>query len=336
MARVRIGSGTDNGGQYFDREPDVRLFSAGCTLLDCVLGGGWPLGRIANLVGDKSTGKTLLAIEAAANFVDEFPSGIVRYAEVEAAFDPGYAEALGLPSENVEFPKDIFTVEDLFKDLDGALARASSDSPMLYIVDSLDALSSKDELARDFGEGTYGTGKAKDMSLLFRRLVQRMEKGAVTLIIISQIRDKIGVTFGKKTTRSGGRSLDFYASQVVELAQLKRLKRQRKNVERAYGVQVKAQCTKNKVGMPFRECEFPIIFTFGVEDVVAGVEWLKSVKRLDALGLGDADGAKFLRTLERASDAEYAKERARVSDAVRKVWAEIEREHRPTRRKYSR
>src|SRR3990167_1383032 len=120
----------------------LKFISTGCTTLDCVVSGGWPLGRIVNIVGDKSTGKTLLAIEAAANFARQFPKGKIWYRESEAAFDEDYATQLGLPVKQVDFGDDGLgtiwdTIEDIFEDLDKQLTRLKKlNVPGLYIIDS--------------------------------------------------------------------------------------------------------------------------------------------------------------------------------------------------------
>jgi recombination protein RecA len=328
MSSKRVKLNPSEGGAYFAPPSSVRFFSSGCSLLDCVLGGGgYPVGRIVNIVGDKSTGKTLLAIEACANFAAAYPKGRVRYREVEAAFDPPYAERLGLPLDRVELPSDsCLTVEDLFNDLDAFVSKCGREGG-LYIVDSLDALSDKAEMEDDFGKSSYGASKAKDMSKLFRRLNQKVSEHLVTVFIISQVRDKIGVSFGRKTTRSGGRALDFYASQVLYLAHVGRLKRTVRGVERAEGVAIKALCDKNKVGLPFRECEFPILFAFGVDDVTAGLDWLKEVKALDELeeDIGRPD---------KLDGRAYAQARRVVAKAVKKGWVELESSFVPSFRKY--
>src|ERR1019366_4415396 len=103
------------------------------------------------------------------------------------------------------------------------LDKTKPGQPGLYILDSLDALSDRAELERKIDEPSFGAGKAKQMSQLFRRLIRKINKTDVAVIIISQIRDNIGVRFGDKTTRSGGHALDFYASQVLKLAHLKNI-----------------------------------------------------------------------------------------------------------------
>lgn len=343
------------GGLYFASPKEREFIPSGCKLLDLVLGGGWAEGRVVNIIGDKSTGKTLLCIEASANFVKKYgKAGRVYYREIEAAFDVDYAKALGLPVEHVEFTDrkhPIETVEDLFEDLDRVLENAERRKragAMLYIVDSLDALSDRAEMARAMDKGSYGTNKAKDMSELFRRLVQRMERNNMTLIIVSQVRSKIGVTFGDRTTRSGGRALDFYGSQFIKLAHLGVLYQTRQGQRRAIGVSIRAKSTKNKIGLPFRECDFDLLFGYGIDDLDACLKWLDEAKGLGPLGYHivkpkkdekRANGAysslgDVIDDIWARSDDEYKSELERVRATVEARWWEIEKSHLPTRRKY--
>ncbi len=323
----------DRGEGSTSSSPSLRTFSSGCTLLDCVLGGGWPLGRVVNIVGDKSTGKTLLAIEACANFAREFPDGRIVYLEAEAAFDKSYARNLGLPVDLVEFPENLATIEDMFENLETLVQQEQR--PTLYVVDSLDAISDAAETDRGIRDAAFAMNKQKKLSELFRRLNAKMSHSSVTLMIVSQVRDNIGVTFGDKTKRSGGRALDFYATHVIFLAHIGQLKKTRDKVERAIGIKVTARCKKNKLSSPFRECTFPVIFEYGVEDVEAGLQWLIEVGATqDTLGLSEADAAKLIKKLGSLSAEEYLQERTNVSAAVRETWHKVEDGFRPTRRKY--
>lgn len=312
----------------------LQLVNSGCEVLNCVLGGGFPLGRIVNLVGDKSTGKTLICIEAMANFNRDFPDGHVTYCETEAAFDDEYANALGLNLKGVRRP-ECSTVEELFDDLVGFIKEVG-ESHGLYIVDSLDALSDKAEQERKISDSTYGASKPKQLGQLFRRLVKPLEKSNVLVMIVSQVRDAIGVTFGDKHTRSGGRALDFYASQILWLANLGQIKKTINKVQRTVGVRTKAKTKKNKVGQPFRECEFEILFGYGIDDVSSGLEFLKEAGRLDELDLTANDRAlvAFKKTFHEGSRDEQLEMRTALNAAVRKVWYEIEASFTPPKGKY--
>lgn len=300
---------TGGGGLYFSSpKKGLDFIPTGCVVLDCVLGGGWPLGRIVNVVGDKSTGKTLLAMEAIANFFLKYDNGRSWYNEAEAAFDVDYAKALGIPMERVEKLESYDTVEAVVEHLEGVLERIKG--PGLYILDSLDALSDEAEMGRGIRDSSYGASKAKKMSELFRRLVRKVKQKQICVMIISQVRDNIGVTFGEKHGRSGGKALDFYASQVLWLAHIKTLKQKRATVERPIGILIRAKCKKNKVGLPFRECQFNIRFGYGVEDTEASEEFLREI------------------------GADVPEEPAALRQAVVKEWYAIEKRFIPEKRKY--
>lgn len=332
MARIRLSDAApSNGGSYFaSAKAGIEFIHSGCKVFDLALGGGWAEGRIANIVGDKSTGKTLLAIEASANFLHKYKErkvkAKVRYRETEAAFDEEYAAALGMPTHLVDFGDPIYTVEGLFKDLNAVVEGAKG--PELYILDSLDALSDEAELERDMDKGTFGAQKAKNLSQLFRRLTMKMAKKQVTVIIISQVRDKIGAMFGRKTTRSGGRALDFYASQVAYLQHLGTITQTVKGRKLATGVDIRAKIDKNKIGLPFREAAFPIRFGFGIDDMEACVNYLADVKIIK-------NAKAEIKAINKLDDKAYRKELRILHKQVEKNWREMDAETLPTRSKYA-
>jgi RecA/RadA recombinase len=327
-------------------DADVRFINSGSTLLDLALGGGWAIPRIFNLVGDKSSGKTLLAIESFANFSRAFPDGRMRYAEAESAFDEVYASILGFP-KNVTKPADgmLTTVQEFQEDLKKFVAEGiESKTPGLYILDSLDALSDDAEVKEFFREkkpdedpkGSYGMSKPKEMSKLFRVLTQEIEKSNTSLGIISQIRDNIS-TFpmrGESKTRSGGHALDFYSSQIVWLREIDKLKRVYLGEERTIGIEVEAVVKKNKVGFPFRTAKFPIIFAYGVDDEQSILDWLKL--RGQITGESSLIFKKRLHAAREKKD--YVDLKAIKSELVLdacRVWAKIQDEMAPPVRKYA-
>ncbi len=200
----------------------------------------------------------------------------------------------------------------------------------MYVLDSLDALSDESEMGSEIGKGTYGTQKAKSLSILFRKLKAKISQAATLLLIVSQVRDNIGVTFGEKHKRSGGRALDFYASQIFWTSHLKILKRTIKKVERPYGVLIRAKVKKNKIGLVGREAEFEFHFGYGVEDVLASANWLHEVGQIDS-----DDLKKVVDGLDKWDETIYREVQAQLSADVKEKWHEIETTFLPTRRKYA-
>lgn len=334
----------NEGGLYFTsvKKENIEFISSGCYLLDCVLGGGWPLGRMSNVIGDSSTGKSLMAIEACANFHHQYPKGKIIYLETEAAFDLDYAEALGMPVDKVIFPGDDLpdnTVESWFEHLSATLTELEQNKlPCLYILDSLDALSDRAEKGRDIDKGTYAMNKQKLIGQLFRQHIKRIEDTRLHLMIVSQVRENIGVTFGAKYTRSGGKAMDFYATHLLWLAQLKKLDKTIKKQKRVYGIQVKAICKKNKIGLPFREAEYPILFGYGIDDITAMLDWLATVETSELAlfferhNIGKTNRAEHIKQLPPKQQALLVKD---LKSLIKNEWEEIETRFIPTMRKYS-
>jgi RecA/RadA recombinase len=322
-----------SGGRYFEPQAPLEFISSGCRLLDCVLGGGWPLSRISNIIGDKSTGKTLLAIEATNSFMRQFPNAMPKYRESEAAFDQAYAASIGMPVDKIDFgiDRDVNTIEDFYKDLEEYLKELDGE-PGLYILDSLDALSSEAELKRDFNEGSYSMEKAKQMSQLLRRLVRELKSTKTHLMIISQERDNIGITFGKKSTRSGGRALDFFATHCLWLHKIKTNEQTIDKIKRPISLDIRAKAEKNKISVPLRQCDFTLRFSFGVDDLQSSMDFLEEVGKLDLL-LKDKSKTQFNRWAEELSDNDYWQLIDEAGDIAAKVWDDIEAAFLPKRKR---
>lgn len=236
----------------------------------------WPLGRMSNVIGDKSTGKTLVAIEAAGMFLARPPPGItkpeVHYIEGEAAFDLEYARRLGMPVDEIKFD-EMDTIEAFFKKLQSVCKSRDPKRAALVILDSVDSLTTQGELDTDIDEGTYGTQKSKKIGETFRKLTREVKAANVHLMLISQIRENISsLPFAPKWRRNGGKALDFYASHIVWLHE--RAKYTIKRLELTYGISVEANVTKNKVARPFRKVKFPILFDYGIDDIYSLLDFL--------------------------------------------------------------
>lgn len=342
--RVQVEEGPEEAPSYFAsgaHKDNLRFISTGSAVMDEALGGGVALGRCINIVGDKSSGKTLLAMELCANFFKQYGDvgGWMRYAEAEAAFDQEYAAALGIPTHEILFNPDgkpLETVEDLYKDMTACLDKFKG-KPGLYIIDSLDALSDEAELGREFNEGSYGGTKPKAIGKMFRMNIGRLEEQDVALVVISQLRDKLNVTFGETKTRSGGRALDFYATHIMWLAEIGKMKQTKEGIERIVGVNVEAYVKKNKVGLAFRRARYPVLFGYGIDDLTSGVEWLIENKRehfLEGLGLSKSGYKIKLTSLRNKGGEEARAMRERLRVIIRAEWAKIETTFLPQSKKY--
>lgn len=330
---VPLKEGEEVIGNYLISSKPLGFIPSGCLMLDLVLSGGYPLGRIVNIVGDKSTGKTLLAIEACANFALTY-EGTIHYIETEAAFDNDYAQMLGMPMDRIVFPEDIRTVEAFFEYVSEAIkSHTESEEPGLIILDSLDALSDKAEMEADFEKGTYGMGKPKGLSKMFRMLAKNLEKTKLALIIISQVRYNIGVTFGEKYTRSGGKALDMYASLILWLAEIEKIKRTIKGMERIYGLWVRANCKKNKVGLPYRKCDIPLIFAYGMDDAWASLDWMSSVKGALEKNFGISKKGDILDVVDKSKTEKVLQDK--IKEVTANLWNEIETDFMPKTKKYA-
>ena len=277
---------------YF-ADPSTRghdYITIGCTPLDCILGGGLLPGRVCQILGDNSTGKTLLAIQAARNFYAKDPNTRIRYFDSEEAFDSEYAAALGLDLDKIQMvevsvndpkrgekPKGN-TVENFGRDFQEFCL--SGKPPQLYVIDSLDMLSTEADLKKDMADTGYGgPQKARTTTEILRRCNTAAKASGTTLMIISQTRDNIANPMSPvKWTTGGGSVVKFAASQRIRLKYIGKKDTEIDGSKRIVGVNVEAECIKNKVGLPFRKCTFPILFGFGIDDVEACVRWLTDHK----------------------------------------------------------
>ena len=250
--------------------------STGSTILDLAISnkphGGFAAGRIAEINGLESSGKSLIGAHALAT--TQRKGGLAVYIDTESSVSSEFLRAIGIDTDNMLYVH-LETVEDIFDTIETVVIKAresSKDKLVTILVDSLAAASTKVEMDADFDKDGWATAKAIIISKAMRKITNLIARQRVCLIFTNQLRQKLGVMFGDPWTTSGGKALPFHASTRIRLKNMGQIKDTKKNT---IGIKIRAQVIKNRLGPPLRSAEFSLYFDKGIDDFGSWLEVLK-------------------------------------------------------------
>ena len=281
----------------------VETISSGALTLDLALGGGLPKGRVIEIYGPESSGKTTLALHAIAE--TQKCGGIAAFVDAEHALDPSYAGALGVDIENLLVSQPD-TGEMALEVVDHLVRSVAVD---IVVIDSVAALVPRAEIEGDMGDSHMGL-QARLMSQALRKITGNIGKSGCTVVFLNQLRQKIGVVYGNPETTTGGNALKYYASVRLDIRRTQTLKKSSEE----YGIHAKVKVAKNKVAPPFRVAEFDIIFGKGISNVGCIIDLAEETDVIKRRGAWYSyKGSNFAQGREKAiahmeSNIDFAKE----------------------------
>ncbi len=275
LAEIRKKAGAEAIMRFDgDYHAEIPVISTGSVSLDIALGvGGVPRGRVVEIYGPESSGKTTLALHIIANA--QRNGGIAAFIDAEHALDPGYARKLGVNLESLlisqpDYGEQALQIAELL---------VSSNSVDIVVIDSVAALVPKAELEGEIGDHHVGL-QARLMSQALRKLAGAIRRSHTCVVFVNQIRMKIGVMFGSPETTTGGRALKFYASVRIDIRNIGKIK----TGDEVSGNRILAKVVKNKVAPPFRNAEFEIVYNQGINRVGDIVDLAANNKLIERSG----------------------------------------------------
>lgn len=292
----------------------VETISSGALTLDLALGGGLPKGRIIEIYGPESSGKTTLALHAIAEV--QKSGGVAAFVDAEHALDPNYSAALGVDIDNLLVAQPD-NGESALEIVDQLVRSSAVD---IVVIDSVAALVPRAEIEGEMGDLQVGL-QARLMSKALRKIAGNIGKSGSTVIFLNQLRQKIGISYGSPEVTTGGTALKFYASVRLDIRRIQTLK---KGTEGEYGIRAKVKVAKNKVAPPFRIAEFDIIFGSGISSVGCLLDLAEKTNTVSRKGAWYSyDGENIAQGRDNA--VKYLEEKPEIAAIIeQKVKAELE------------
>lgn len=292
----------------------VETISSGALTLDLALGGGLPKGRIIEIYGPESSGKTTLALHAIAEV--QKTGGVAAFVDAEHALDPSYSAALGVDINNLLIAQPD-NGESALEIVDQLVRSSAVD---IVVIDSVAALVPRAEIEGEMGDVQVGL-QARLMSKALRKIAGNIGKSGSTVIFLNQLRQKIGISYGSPEVTTGGTALKFYASVRLDIRRIQTLKR---GTEGEYGIRAKVKVAKNKVAPPFRIAEFDIIFGSGISSIGCLLDLAEKTNIVTRKGAWYSyDGENIAQGRDNA--VKYLEEQPEIAAVIeQKVKAELE------------